>query len=153
MYLGAKLWQTTLINGVLAWVMSSLKYVYEAANNCTKYVKDNLPGKYTLPVCSEIPLLMGYEAAMDTFIALDPAEASLFQSIIGVMLWMVEIGRIDISTEVSLILSHLAFPREGHLEAALHVMAYLKQKHNSRLVFDPTYPIIDESIFKDCDWK
>ena len=32
-------------------------------------------------------------------------------------------------------------------------MAYLKQKHNSRLVFDPTYPKIDESFFKDFDWK
>ena len=32
-------------------------------------------------------------------------------------------------------------------------MAYLKHKHNSRLVFDPKYPKIDESIFKDCHWK
>ena len=35
----------------------------------------------------------------------------------------------------------------------MHVMAYLKQKHNSRLVFDPNYPKIYESIFKYCDWK
>ena len=35
----------------------------------------------------------------------------------------------------------------------MYVMAYLKQKHNSRLVFDPTYPKIDESIFTDYDWK
>ena len=33
------------------------------------------------------------------------------------------------------------------------MIAYLKKKHNSRLVFDPTYPKIDESIFKDCEWK
>ena len=52
---------------------------------------------------------------------------------------MVEIGRIDIATEVLLLLSHLAYPREGRLEEALHVMAYLRQKHNSRLIFDPTY--------------
>ena len=32
-------------------------------------------------------------------------------------------------------------------------MDYLKQKHNSILVFDPTYPKIDEIIFKDCEWK
>ena len=32
-------------------------------------------------------------------------------------------------------------------------MDYLKQKHNSQLVFYPNYPKIDESIFKDCDWK
>ena len=66
---------------------------------------------------------------------------------------MVEIGSIDIATEVYLLSSHLAYPREGHLGATLHVMAYLKQKNNSRLVFVPTYPKIDEIIFKDWDWK
>ena len=96
---------------------------------------------------------MGYEAVTDTSKALDPAEASYFQSIIGVMRWMVEIGRIDIATEVSLLSSHLDHPLERHLEAALHVMAYLKLKHNYLLVFDPTYPKIDESIFKDYEWK
>ena len=94
---------------------------------------------------------MGYEAIMDTYKDLDPAEASYFQSIIGVMRWMVEIGWIDIATEVSLLSSHLAYPRGGHLQADFHVMAYLKQKHKSRLVFDPTYNRTDESIFKDCD--
>ena len=32
-------------------------------------------------------------------------------------------------------------------------MAYLKHKHNSWLVFDTTYPKIDESTINDCDWK
>ena len=32
-------------------------------------------------------------------------------------------------------------------------MADLKHKNNSRLVFDPTYPQIDEIIFKDFEWK
>ena len=129
------------------------KHVCEAAKNCAKHVKDNFPGKFTFPACSENPFFMGYEAVMDTYKALDPSEAYYFQSIIGVMRWMVEIVRIEIATDVSLFSSHLAYPREGHIGAALHVMAYLKQKHNSRLVFDTTYPKIDESIFKDCDWK
>jgi hypothetical protein len=60
------------------------------------------------------------------------------------MRWMVELGHIDIATEVSLLSSHLAFPPEGHLETAIHIMSYLSQKHNTRLViFDPTYPKID----------
>jgi hypothetical protein len=32
-------------------------------------------------------------------------------------------------------------------------MAYLWNKHNSRLVFDPSYPDIDQMDFKQCDWK
>ena len=63
------------------------------------------------------------------------------------MRWMVELGCIDIATEVSLLSSHLAFPREGHLETALHIMSYLSQKHNTRLIFDPTYPKIDMAQF------
>jgi hypothetical protein len=56
-------------------------------------------------------------------------------------------------TEVSILSSHLAYPREGHLDAALHIMGYLKAKHNSRLVFDPSYPDVDKTKFMDCDWK
>ena len=68
------------------------------------------------------------------------------------MQWMVELGRIDIATEVSLLSSHLAYPRHGHLETALHVMSYLCQKHNTRLIFDPTYPKIDMGMFPQFDW-
>ena len=59
MYLGAKIWRIILRNGVIAWVMSPLKYVREAANNCAKHVKDNPPGKYTLPDRAETPLSWG----------------------------------------------------------------------------------------------
>ena len=62
---------------------------------------------------------------------------------IGVMRWMVEISRIDIATDYSLLSSHLAYSREGHFECALHMMGYLKWKHNSRLFFDPAYSDID----------
>ncbi len=69
------------------------------------------------------------------------------------MRWMVELGCIDIATEVSLLSSHLVFPREGHLEAALHIMSYLSQKHNTRLIFDPTYPKIDMGHFPQYNWS
>ncbi|KAL7525958.1 hypothetical protein ACHAWF_001579 [Thalassiosira exigua] len=69
------------------------------------------------------------------------------------MRWMIELGQIDITTEVSLLSSHLAYSRKGHMEAALHVMSYLKGRHNSRLALDPTYPTIDESkVNSDTDW-
>ena len=49
--------------------------------------------------------------------------------------------------------SQMELPREGHLEAIFVVFAYLKCKHNSRNVFDPTYPEIDESKFLSNDCK
>ena len=73
---------------------------------------------------------------------------------IGVMRWMVEIGRIDIATEFSLLSSHLVYPREVHFECDLHMIGYLKWKHNSRLFFDPTYPYIYFDTFNDgAEWK
>ncbi len=65
---------------------------------------------------------------------------------------MEELGCIDIATEVSLLSLHLALPREGHLELDLHIMGYLRQKHNTHLVFDPTYPTIDLFLFPEYDW-
>ena len=110
MYLGAKLRRMTLRNGLVAWGIIPSKYVREATKNGAKHVKDNFPGKYTLSACAEKPFVMGYEAVMDTSKALDPDEASYFRSIIGNMQWIVEIGRIEIMKEVSLLLSHLAYP-------------------------------------------
>jgi hypothetical protein len=83
---------------------------------------------------------------------LDPDCSSFYQHLIGVMRWMVELGCIDIATEVSVLSSYLACPREGHLGNALHVMGYLQLKHNSRLIFDPTYPDIDLTAFPSFDW-
>eukprot|EP00970_Alexandrium_tamarense_P013695 scaffold3611_cov105-Alexandrium_tamarense.AAC.3 len=53
---------------------------------------------------------------------------------------MVEIGRIDIDTQVSMLASHVALPRQGHMSAALHIMAYLRDHHNSLMVFDSHEP-------------
>ena len=66
---------------------------------------------------------------------------------------MVELGRVDINTEVLMLASCVALPREGHIEALLPVYGYLRAKHNTRLALDPSYPEIDESQFLQCDWK
>ncbi len=47
------------------------------------------------------------------------------------MPWMVELERVDIATKVSMLSSYLAYPCEGHLEAHIHVMSYLRLKHNT----------------------
>ena len=41
----------------------------------------------------------------------------------------------------------MAMPREGHMDAVFHVFAYLKAIHNLGMVFDPTYPSIDNTNF------
>ena len=65
---------------------------------------------------------------------------------------MVEIGRIDIVTEVSMMSSRNAYPREGHFETVLHMMGYLKVRHYSCLAMVPNYPTFNEDRIKaqDC---
>ncbi len=68
------------------------------------------------------------------------------------MQWMVELGCIDIVTEVFMLSSYLAYQHKGHFETALHVMGYLRLKHNTQLIFDPTYPDIDLTVFPQYEW-
>ena len=52
---------------------------------------------------------------------LDTSLEPYYQSQIGGMRWMVEIGQVDINTEVSMLASFLDLPWEGCIEAVLHV--------------------------------
>ncbi len=109
---GAKLRQTRqLPNGVTAWALSPSKYVNQAVRNCEKHLKTHFDGRFSLPKRADNPFSMTYEPELDDSTPLDPDAASYFQTTIGVMRWMVEIGRIDIAMEVSLLSSHLAYPR------------------------------------------
>jgi hypothetical protein len=69
------------------------------------------------------------------------------------MRWCVELGCIDIITEVSMLSTHLCLPCEGHLKAFFHVLAYLGRHNNVRVVFDPTYPDVDMVTFIETDGK
>jgi hypothetical protein len=84
---------------------------------------------------------------------LDPTRENFYQSQIGILRWCVELGHIDIITEVSVLSTYLCLPREGHLEAVFHVFAYLGLNHNARDVFDPTYTAVDMDTFIKTDWK
>ena len=76
-----------------------------------------------MPKKAENPFKMGYDPELDTSPELDPDAVSYYLTIIGILRWMVELGRIDIITEVSLLSSHVALPREEHLKALWHMLA------------------------------
>ena len=151
-YLGAKLRPMTLPNGVVAWGMSASKYVQAAVAIVKTYHAKEYPtrkwGKRTSG-----PFPTDYAPELDTTDLLDHEKSAFYQSQIGVLRWIVELGRIDIITEVSELSSFLAMPREGHLDAVFHLFNYLEKRHNARIVFDPCYPTIDMTSFKECDWS
>ena len=96
----------------------------------------------------ENPFVVYYAPDMDNTPALKQDLASWYQSMIGMLSYMLELGRVDIITEVSMMASQITIPRDGHLELVLHVFVFLLQKYNSGITCDPTYPTINMSGFK-----
>ena len=82
---------------------------------------------------------------------LDATMASYYQSLIGILRWIVELGRVDICVEVSMMSAHLALPRQGHLDEVLRIFAYLKCHLNAEMAFDPTEVILPEAEFPKQD--
>ena len=149
-YLGAKLRTVRLDNGVTAWAMSSSKYVQEAIRNVELYLDKNFAGRKLQRKVSA-PWPSGFSAETDDSPVLDAKLANYYQSQVGVLQWILELGRVDVIVEVSTLASQMAMPREAHLDALFHVYAYLKARHNARMVFDPTYPEL-KGTFQTHDW-
>ena len=147
-YLGAQLSQS-IIEGRECWTMTSEQYVKAAIANVETALDKSgqrLPSRATTPITA------GYRPELDTTAELNLSGVRYYQELIGVLRWAVELGRIDILMEVSMLSSHLALPREGHLQQVYHVFAFLKNKPKRTLAFDPQHPDIDESRFVKCDW-
>jgi hypothetical protein len=151
-FLGSKIRKMVLPNQVGAWMISPAKYIGEAVKTVESYLETEDGQKFPNRVSGPFPT--DYRPEVDITPELKGEEASYFYSQIGVLRWIVELGRIDIITEVSSLASCLALPRRGHLDAVFHLYAYLKKKQDGTIVLDPSYPDINLSQFNDgADWS
>ena len=135
-YLGGRVRKVQLENGVWAWSFSSSQYVQSAIKNVEEYVARSKNSHLKIPFKAETPLTTSYRPELDVSPELTPRDSAYYQSLIGILRWIVELGRIDICLEVSMMSSHLAMPRKGHLDQVLHIFAYLCIYHNTELVYD-----------------
>ena len=98
-YLGAKVKPMKMNNGVTAWAISPSIYVNKAVNNCEKWIQENMPEhKHSCRASNPFPT--DYYTDLDTRAELDEEQATHHQSQIGILHWIVELGMIDIATEV-----------------------------------------------------
>ena len=137
-YLGNQVEQYDINNDASqrCWALSSNKYAKAAIQNVSDWLEEH-GRKLKTRVSTVLP--SGYRPEMDVSPYCDDELLSFYQQQLGVLRWLVELGRIDITTEVSMLAAFLAGPREGHVEAMLHLFAYLKFHDRSRLVLDPSY--------------
>ena len=126
------------------------QYVQAAVANVGRYLAEC---SKSLPRSAPAPFTAHYRPEIDVSNPLSSTEAAYYQSLIGILRWIVELGRVDITCEVSMMASMMVSPRRGHLDQLFHIFAYLQQRHNSEMVFDPTPPSINESHFEKQDWR
>ena len=94
------------------------------------------------------PISDGYRPETEATNELRPVDAAYYQSLIVILRWMVELGRVDICVEVSMLSSCLAMPREVHLQQLFRIFSYSKNHHNTEMVFDPSVPDFNADKFQ-----
>ena len=150
-YLGANVTRWQLPDGRVCWATSSDDYV----KNAVKIVKQQVTKEGTqwrLGKTAERPMPEKYRPELDATEELDDKLANRYLQYIGILRWAVELGRVDILLEVSLLSTMMAQPRRGHLEAVYSIFMYLDKHENSTMAYDHAYPNIDETVFTDPDW-
>ena len=97
-----------LENGQKCWAFGSGQYVEKAVQNIIAYLKKRGKG---LAAKALTPMSSGYRPEIDITPELGKEDAAYYHSLIGVLRWIVELGRVDINIEVSMLSSHLALPQ------------------------------------------
>ena len=124
----------------MCWAFGSDSYVKDAcdiaeghmAKNGISYPSTRRHGSSS-PFSSQM-----YRPELDSSDFCEATHITMFQNLIGVLRWIVELGRIDIQLETSLLSQYLAQPRIGHLEQACNIFRYLKKVNSAYVVMDPT---------------
>jgi hypothetical protein len=106
-----------------------------------------------LPTCAMTLLSQGYRPKLDQSRELDGKCRQNYQSLIGVLWWIFELGRIDVMVALLMLSYYVVSPWEGHLQQVFHLFAYLKHHKRSRMVFDETEPVFNDAAFHVCDWS
>lgn len=150
-YLGAtiKKWRLLGDEDAKHWGHSSEEYVKQAIINVElELAKEGkrLQGKYSTPMTAN------YRPELDYSPFLPDATATYYMELIGILRWAVELGRIDIMVDVSLLSSYTMQPRMGHLDQVFHIFGYLKRNKRATIMFDEQRVNWDETSFEQHDW-
>ena len=148
-YLGAEIGKVVYPDGSYAWTMGAQGYVKKVVKNIKKRLEEDhlqFNRKLSDPSISAPQPFSSvtYRPELDTSIECTTEQTTFYQNVIGILRWVVELGRIDIGFEVSLLSRYLVQPRTGHLVQALHILKYLDIHSESDLAFDPAYHEIED---------
>ena len=101
--------------------------------NVKEHISEDENAHLKMPSKAKTPLAMRYQPELDVSPELTLKDASYYQSLIGILRWIIELWWIDICLEVSMMSLHLPLPQKDHhplpqkdhLDQVLHIVAYL----------------------------
>jgi hypothetical protein len=142
-YLGAKLRLMTLPNGVMAWGMSSSKYVQASVTIVKTYhAKENPTRNWEKWTSGPFPC--DYSPELDSTNLLDYDKSAFYQSHIGLLRWIVKLGQIDSITEVD----------NAWCDAPWKPITWRNDTMHELSSTQVTLPVVDMTSFKtECEWK
>ncbi|KAI2494563.1 hypothetical protein MHU86_19978 [Fragilaria crotonensis] len=150
-YLGAKLRLYTLPNGVQSWAMSSSKYIQAAVQNVKAYHAANFPSRQwskRSKAHSHSIMLRNWTRVQYSTQHNPHSIRRKLECCAGASNWGVLISSLRF-----LNLPHTLYNHARGIGGRIPRFQFLEKKHNARIVFDPSYPLIDMSSFKVCNWK
>ena len=115
---------------------------------CKTYIKEALSrvenwcGKLEK---STVPMRHGDHPEEDKSEFLSDSDHKKYHALIGMLVWLVIIGRLDLTFVTSSLSRFVAAPRQGHLKRVLKVFSYIRKSPNKRIVVDSSNPDFLES--------
>jgi hypothetical protein len=123
-----------------------LKYIEKMIDNYSRIFGQK-------PKQAASPLTKGDHPELDTSDLLEIEDTKIYQSLIGALQWVIQIGRFDVATAVMTMSRFRAAPREGHMERVRRIHGYI-----SKMRFGVVRMCTDEPDFSDIpvkhyDWE
>ena len=99
------------------------------------------------------PLVKGDHPELDISPLLEIDDIKIYQSLIGALQWVIQIGRFDIATAVMTLSRFRAAPRQGHLDRIKRIYGYLSKMRHGVIRVRTELPGYSNIPVKEYDWS
>jgi hypothetical protein len=106
---------------------------------------EGLFGKEFKPIKTPMSEGYKYHPEIDDSPLCTEDDSAKYRSIIGCCIWIIVLGRFDITYATSAMSRFDMLPREGNLKAVKRILSYLKTFLKVRVIIDTAYP--DHSMY------
>jgi len=122
------------------------KYIEKILDNYKRIFGSN-------PKPATSPLVGGDHPEIDSSPLLDIDDIKIYQSLIGALQWIIQIGRFDVGTAIMTLSRFRAAPRVGHMDRVKRVHGYLSKFRHAAIRIRTEIPDFSDIPVKIYDWQ